>query len=178
MNSKIKFIRENLNLTEKEVSSFLNISSYRYATFEKTGTDIPCEIILLLAKLYEIKAEMIVDSKYTNEDILVELNDKNLLDNTKENLSDILKFNLLGNDTSVLSYRSIKKAKSIIQQNIINYLLSMIKYNNLSKHELATVLKIDVEKLESLFMKKRFITIDELITISKSFDTAISDIVM
>lgn len=178
MNSKIKFIREKLNLTEKDVSSFLNISSYRYATFEKPGMDIPCEIILLLAKLYEINAEMIIDSKYTNEDILVELNNKNLLGNTTENLSYILKFNLLGNDTSVLSYRSIKKAKSIIQQNIINYLLSMLKYNNLSKHELATVLKIDVEKLESLFMKKRFITIDELITISKSFDTAISDIVM
>lgn len=41
MNQKIKFIRENLNLTNKDISVFLNISSYKYAAFEQIGMDIP-----------------------------------------------------------------------------------------------------------------------------------------
>ena len=43
MNQKIKFLRETLGLTEKEISSFLNISSYKYTSFKKAMTVIPCE---------------------------------------------------------------------------------------------------------------------------------------
>lgn len=175
MNQKIKFIREKLGLTEKEVSAFLNISSYKYAVFEKTGTDIPCEFILLLAKLYGIKAEMIIDSKYTNEDLLDEINKKNLLDNSKQRLNDILKFNLLENETIMLSYRSIKKVKSIIQQNIINKLLLIIKENSLSKHDLAIILGMNIEALESVLLKKRFISTSELINVSNEFNISVSD---
>lgn len=37
MNQKLKFLRETLELTEKEISAFLNISSYKYISFEKTA---------------------------------------------------------------------------------------------------------------------------------------------
>ncbi len=175
MNQKIKFIREKLGLTEKEVSAFLNISSYKYAVFEKIGTDIPCEFILLLAKLYGIKAEMIIDSKYTNEDLLYEISNNNLFDNSKERLNDILKYNLFGNETILLSYRSIKKVKSIIQQNIINRLLLIIKENNFSKHDLTVVLGMNIETLESVLSGKRFTTTSELINISNEFNISVSD---
>lgn len=175
MNQKLKFIREKLKLTEKEVSAFLNISSYKYAVFEKTGTDIPCESILLLAKLYGIKAEMIIDSKYTNEDLLYEISNNNLLNNSKERLNDILKYNLLGNEITLLSYRSIKKVKSIIQQNIINRLLLIIKENNFSKHDLAVVLGMNIETLESVLSGKRFTSTSELINISNEFNISVSD---
>lgn len=175
MNQKIKFIREKLGITEKEVSAFLNISSYKYAVFEKTGTDIPCEFILLLAKLYGIKAEIIIDSKYTNEDLLYEISNNNLLDNSKERLNDILKYNLFGNETTLLSYRSIKKVKSIIQQDIINKLLLIIKENNFSKNDLAVVLGMNIETLESVLSGKRFILTSELINISNEFNISVSD---
>lgn len=177
MNQKLKFIREKLNLTEKEVSAFLNISSYKYAVLEKAGTNIPCESILLLAKLYGIKAEMIIKSKYTNEDLLYEISNNNLLDNSKERLNGILKYNLLGNETALLSYRSIKKVKSTIQQNIINRLLLIIKENNFSKHDLAVVLGMNVETLESILSGRRFTSTSELINISNKFNVSVSDMI-
>lgn len=177
MNQKLKFIREKLNLTEKEVSAFLNISSYKYAVFEKAGTNIPCESILLLAKLYGIKAEMIIKSKYTNEDLLYEISNNNLLDNSKERLNGILKYNLLGNETALLSYRSIKKVKTTIQQNIINRLLLIIKENNFSKHDLAVVLGMNIETLESILLGRRFTSTSELINISNKFNVSVSDMI-
>ena len=72
MNQKIKFLRETLGLTEKEISSFLNISSYKYTSFEKAMTVIPCDILILLSKIYGINIEMLIDSKFDNQDLLSE----------------------------------------------------------------------------------------------------------
>jgi len=131
----------------------------------------------LLAKLYGIKAEMIIKSKYTNEDLLYEISNNNLLDNSKERLNGILKYNLLGNETALLSYRSIKKVKSTIQQNIINRLLLIIKENNFSKHDLAVVLGMNVETLESILSGRRFTSTSELINISNKFNVSVSDMI-
>ena len=73
MNQKIRFLRETLGLTEKEISSFLNISSYKYITFEKTAIDIPCDILILLSRIYAINLELLLYSKYNNEDLFSEL---------------------------------------------------------------------------------------------------------
>jgi len=131
----------------------------------------------LLAKLYGIKAEMIIKSKYTNEDLLYEISNNNLLDNSKERLNGILKYNLLGNETALLSYRSIKKVKTTIQQNIINRLLLIIKENNFSKHDLAVVLGMNIETLESILSGRRFTSTSELINISNKFNVSVSDMI-
>ena len=107
--------------------------------------------------------------------MLYEISNNNLLDNSKERLNDILKYNLLGNETTLLSYRSIKKVKSIIQQNIINRLLLIIKENNFSKHDLAVVLGMNIEILESVLSGKRFTSTSELINISNEFNISVSD---
>lgn len=120
---------------------------------------------------------MIIKSKYTNEDLLYEISNNNLLDNSKERLNGILKYNLLGNETALLSYRSIKKVKTTIQQNIINRLLLIIKENNFSKHDLAVVLGMNIETLESILSGRRFTSTSELINISNKFNVSVSDMI-
>lgn len=177
MNQKIKFIRENLNLTNKDISVFLNISSYKYAAFEQIGMDIPCEFILLLAKLYNIKAEMIFENKYTNQDLLKEIENNNFFNISKEDLNKTLKYNLLGYSNRSLSYRSIRKVKNSIQDNIIKKILFIMKEKNFSKHDFAVVLGIDDEMLNSVLLKKRFISTNELVIFSQKFNISISEMV-
>lgn len=177
MNQKIKFIRENLNLTNKDISVFLNISSYKYAAFEQIGMDIPCEFILLLTKLYNIKAEMIFENKYTNQDLLNEIENNNFFNISKEDLNKTLKYNLLGYSDRSISYRSIRKVKDIIQDNIIKKILSIMKEKNFSKHDFAVILEIDDEMLNSVLLKKRFISTDELVIFSQKFNIPISEMV-
>ena len=176
MNQKLKFLRETLGLTEKEISLLLNISSYKYAALEKVGTDVPCEIVLLLSRIYNIDIELLINNNFTNKDLLTEIRSKNYYRFQKNDMFDALKENLLGNFAETLSYRSIKKIKGIMQQDIINNLLTIIKVNNLTKYEFSDISEIDVEKFESLLTKKRFIDINELIIISKNFNVLISDI--
>lgn len=177
MNQKIKLLRETLGLTEKEISSLLNISSYKYVSLEKVGTDIPCEIILLLSRLYNVDVELLINSSFNNEDLMSEISSENFHELPKDELFDVLKSNLLGEYTKTLSYRAVKKIKDNIQLNIIKNLLSIMRENNLSKQEFSNVLEINVEKLDSLFTKKRFIDVDELIIISEKFNVLISDVV-
>ena len=119
MNQKIKFLRETLGLTEKEISSFLNISSYKYTSFEKAMTIIPCDILILLSKIYGINIEMLIDSKFDNQDLLFELKSQGIIG--EKNILEKLKQNLL-QDNIKLTYRSVKKIKTTYQENIIYFL--------------------------------------------------------
>ena len=97
MNQKIKFLRETLGLTEKEISSFLNISSYKYTSFEKAMTIIPCDILILLSKIYGINIELLLDSKYNNEDLFSELKRQEIFFEDKSVILEKLRQNLFQN---------------------------------------------------------------------------------
>lgn len=175
MNQKIKFLRETLGLTEKEISSFLNISSYKYISFEKTATDIPCDILILLSKIYGINIELLLNSKYGTQDLLSELERQGLIE--ENNVLDKLKQNLLPNNNTKITYRSIRKVKNDFQQNIINSINKLIKNSGMSLIDFAKYIDIDKQNLESIISKKRFIELDELIGISEKFKISVNDII-
>ena len=99
MNQKMKFLRETLGLTEKEISSFLNISSYKYTSFEKTAADIPCDILILLSRIYGVNIELLIDSKFNNQDLLSELEKQGLIE--EKDAIEKLKLNLLQSNTKM-----------------------------------------------------------------------------
>lgn len=175
MNQKIKFLRETLGLTEKEISSFLNISSYKYISFEKTATDIPCDILILLSKIYGINIELLLNSKYGTQDLLAELERQGLIE--ENNVLDKLKHNLLQNNDTRITYRSIRKVKNDFQQNIISFINNLIKNSGMSLINFAKYIDIDKQSLDSILSKKRFIELDELIGISEEFKISINDII-
>ena len=156
MNKKIKFLRETLGLTEKEISSFLNISSYKYTSFEKAMTVIPCDILILLSKIYGINIEMLIDSKFDNQDLLFELKSQGIIG--EKNILDKLKQNLL-------------------QDNIIHFLKTLIYDSGKSVFEFSRYVNMNSQSLDSILQKKRFIELNELISISEKFKISVNDII-
>lgn len=177
MNSKIKYIRETLNLTEKDVSTFLNISSYKYVMYEKTGIEVPCEIILLLSKLYKISPEMLIEHNVPNDDILLQLHRNNLTNIPKEQILLLLKQNLFNCSETNLSYRSVNKVKKDFQNNIIKFILSTMETNNLSQLDFSSIIDVSPSDLNSVISKKRFISLEELIKTSQKFNISLMEII-
>ncbi len=174
MNQKIKFLREALGLTEKEISSFLNISSYKYSSFEKAPTDIPCDILILLSRIYAVNIEFLLNSKFDNQDLLSELKKQGLTE--EENILDRLRQNLLQNNTK-MTYSSIRNVKNGFQQNIINFINNFIENNGISVIDFAKSVDIDKQSLKSILLKNRFIELDELKSISEKLNVSVSNII-
>ena len=170
MNQKIKFLRETLGLTEKEISSFLNISSYKYTSFEKAMTIIPCDILI-------INIELLLDSKYNNEDLFSELKRQEIFFEDKSVILEKLRQNLFQNIDTKITYRSIRKVKNDFQQNIINSINKLIKSSRMSLIDFSKHIDIDNQSLDSILSKKRFIELYELMKISEKFKISVNDII-
>lgn len=54
LNNLIKELRENNDLTQKTLSSYLNISRQAYSNYENGKREIPVRVVILLAKYYGI----------------------------------------------------------------------------------------------------------------------------
>lgn len=177
MNHKIKFLRETLGLTEKEISSFLNISSYKYISFEKTAADIPCDILILLSRIYAINLELLLDSKYNDEDLLSELKRQEIFSEDKSVILEKLRQNLFQNIDTKITYRSIRKVKNDFQQNIINFINKLIKNSRMSLMDFSNYIDIDKQSLDSILSKNRFIELYELLKISERLKISVNDII-
>lgn len=177
MNERIKFLRETLGLTEKEISSFLNISSYKYISFEKTVSEIPCDILILLARIYGLNINSFFDSKYDEHNFLLELEQQGLLSKNKSTVLKILKKNLSQDYNNKISYHTIRKERDNLQQNIINNINKLMRDCRMSLLDFSNYINIDSHSLSSILSKKRFIKLDELKEISKRFKISISDLI-
>lgn len=177
MNQKLKFLRETLGLTEKEISAFLNISSYKYISFEKTAVEIPCDILILLSIIYDIDIKLFLDSHCSNQDLLTELTKQHNIEKDKEEILDHLRQNLFHNNDTKVTYRSIRKVRTNIQNNIIKFITVQIKNSGMSLQDFAIAIDTEKQNLDSVLSNKRFIELDELIKISEKFKVSINDIV-
>lgn len=177
MNQKIKFIRKKLHLTEKEISSLLNISSYKYSFFEKKEVDIPCEILLLLSKIYGININLLVYAFFDKQELLYELERQGLTTNNRTDTLQKLNVNLFSNKNTKTTYRSVKKIQNAFQDNIAKYIKNQMNIHGLSLKEFSILCNIEEASLSSILSKRRFIKTTELIKISNYFQTPIDSII-
>lgn len=174
MNKKIKLIREKLNLSPKDISSLLNISSYKYSTYEKAGAEIPCEIILLLAKIYGILPDWLFYD-YTTENEILMFFDKYMTETmTKEEIISHLSSNILSKAEARISYRYINKTKQKIYDNVIEFINYVRDNNNFSKLELANALGCDTSYIDSVMLKKQFVSVQILKTLVEKYKLNLS----
>lgn len=57
---RIRDLREDKDLTQKEVSRALNCSQQVYSNYELGQRDIPTDILIKLSKLYNVSADYIL----------------------------------------------------------------------------------------------------------------------
>lgn len=60
MKTRIKDLREDKDLTQKEVSNFLNISQVAYSYYEINKRSIPLEILSKLADFYDTSTDYLL----------------------------------------------------------------------------------------------------------------------
>ena len=60
MYRRIRDLREDHDMTQKRVAEYLNCSQQVYSNYELGQRDIPTEILIKLAKLYQVSTDYIL----------------------------------------------------------------------------------------------------------------------
>ena len=168
MNQKIKFIRQKLGLSEKEVSSFLNISSYKYSSYEKNDIPLPCEILLLLSKMYGINISLLIYDFFNEDDLTFELEQLGFTNTiNKTEVLKKLRLNLFSNLSTSSNYHSIRKIKHSFQCAIVSCIKESLRSFNLTQQHLAASCNLDEIELNYILSCKKFITLSELMKITE-----------
>ena len=63
MYKRIRDLREDTDLTQKEVSKVLNCSQQVYSNYELGQRDIPTDILIKLSKFYKVSVDYILGLK-------------------------------------------------------------------------------------------------------------------
>ncbi len=148
MNIKLRELRVYLKLSETQISSLLNISSYKYKRFEKGELPIPVEVILLLSIMYNIPFDYIIYDKYDISDLIKILikNNSSLEENTTP--VKIIETNIIKNPYStgtIINQKLIKSILCFYIENFSNNLIILRKNKNLEIQKVADKLSIDLE---------------------------------
>ena len=179
MNIKLKELRIYLKLTETQISSLLNISSYKYKRFEKGELPIPVEIILLLSIMYNIPLDYIICDKYDISDLIKTLikNNSSLEENTTS--VKIIENNVIKNPYStgtIINQKLIKSILCFYIENFSNNLTILRKNKNLEMQKVADKLSIDIEHYSALEKGISWPNIFELLKIADGFKVCPQDL--
>lgn len=64
---RIKELREDNDLTQQDVSDYLHMKQPQYFRYEKGTRDIPSDVLIALAKLYNVSTDYILGLKDSKE---------------------------------------------------------------------------------------------------------------
>lgn len=179
MHSKIKEIRMRLGLSEAQVSSFLNISSYKYRRYEDGSLTISVEVLVLLSIMYDISIDLLVFDKFNVNVIFKEESIMNLLSVSEKERIVILKSNMCKYCTfncASINYRVVKNviARFLNKFSKNLYELRCVKLFEVS--EVSSLLNIEVDRYVLLENGKAWPTVYELIEIVSVFSKSINEI--
>ena len=57
---RIKALREDRDITQKELAEFLNIAQNTYSQYENGKRDVPIEVLIKLCRYYQVSAVYIL----------------------------------------------------------------------------------------------------------------------
>ena len=165
INEKIKYIREWLNLTNKDVSQFLNASAYLYASYEKENYDIPFQKLCLIANLFSVNVIDLIDVSVSLKDIENRLISNEMISISKEKLLDKMKINL--NISKNKNYKQINKLEVIFIDITIDILKKIVCVYG--KNDIAKKINISLYELDLIIQGKRNISSKEVQHIIEEF---------
>lgn len=179
MHSKIKEIRIRLGLSEAQISSLLNISSYKYRRFEDGTLTITVEVLVLLSIMYDIPIDLLVFDKFNTDLIFEETSIKNILDFSEKERISMLESNLCKYCTfncTTINYRAVKNILITFQNKFSRNLYDLRYSRSLEMSETSLKLHTNVEHYLALESGKIWPSVYELVELSSVFTKSINQI--
>lgn len=180
MHNKIKKIRIQMGLSEAQISSYLNISSYKYRRYEDGSLLLTVDVLILLSIMYDISIDLLIFDKYSVELILNEATIKELLKVSKNERAEIIEYNVCKYctfDCISINYRVIKN----ILAKYLNELAKNLKILRCSQlleiSEISSVIQSDIEYYINLENGKVWPSVYDLLQLSEFFKKPINDII-
>ena len=179
MHSKIKEIRIRLGLSESQISSLLNISSYKYRRYEDGSLTISVEVLVLLSIMYDISIDLLVFDKFNINSIFKEESIIKLLNSSEEEKNAILKSNMSRNcnfDGVSINYRVVKNIIAEFLNRFSRNLYNWRCSKSFEISEISSLLHVDFDHYLNLEKGKVWPTVYELIEIVSIFSKSINEI--
>lgn len=170
MYKKIKLLREHFGLSESQISSLLNISSYKYKRFENGTLEIPIIIIVLLAIMYDLSIDELVFDRYSLSDILDSKSTEHFLRCSSEENFLRLEKNICeycSAENCVLNYRTIKNVQNALNEKFSKNLFNIRTIKKLEILEISRLLNVSVEYYTNIEQGKFWPKIHEVIKLSQ-----------
>ena len=179
MHNKIKEIRMRLGLSEAQVSSLLNISSYKYRRYEDVSLTISVEVFVLLSIMYDVSIDFLVFDKFSINVILKEESVVKFLNVSPKERLAILESNMCKYCTFNCVSINFRVVKNIIKRFLNNFSNNLYELRCLKSceiSEISSLLNIEVERYILLENGKAWPTVYELIEIGSVFSKSINDV--
>lgn len=180
MHNKIKELRMHIGLSEVQISSLLNISSYKYKRYENGSLLVSVDILILLSIMYNISVDLLIFDKYIVESISKEESIKNLLNFSQKERILILESNMCRYctfDCSTVNYRVVKNILAGFLDKFSKNLQELRCSQMLEVSELAIVIQSNVEYYASLESGRAWPSAFDLLQLSVFFSKSINEIV-
>lgn len=179
MHSKIKEIRIRLGLSEAQISSLLNISSYKYRRYENGSLSLTAEVLVLLSIMYNIPIDLLAFDRFSMALIFKEVSMIELLQLSGEERISVLEANMCKYCTFNCASINYRVVKNIIMRFLSNfsknlYELRCMKLFEVS--EISSLIHVDVEHYIDLESGDVWPTVYELIEIASIFSKSINEI--
>lgn len=179
MHSKIKEIRIRLGLSETQISSLLNISSYKYRRYEDGSLTISVEVLMLLSIMYDVSIDLLAFDKFNVEVIFKEESIIKMLSVSEKERIVILESNMCKYSTfncASINYRVVKNIIARFLNNFSKNLYELRCMKLFEVSEVSSLLNIEVERYIHLEKGKTWPTVYELTEIASVFLKSINEI--
>lgn len=180
MNNKIKELRRYIGLSEVQISSLLNISSYKYKRYENGSLLVSVDILILLSIMYDVSIDLLIFDKFNMESICKEASIKELLKVPPEERIMILETNMCRHCTfacNTINYRVVKNILVRFLNEFSNNLQKLRCSQLLEISELALVIQSNVEYYVNLECGKVWPSVFDLLQLSTFFSKSANEIV-
>ena len=178
MHSKIKEIRMRLGLSEAQVSSLLNISSYKYRRYEDGSLTISVEVLVLLSIMYGISIDLLVFDKFNVNVIFKEESIIKLLSVSEKERIVILESNMCKYCTfncASINYRVVKNILACLLDKFSKNLYNLRSVKSFEVIEISSLLNVDIEHYQGLENGDMWPTVFELREIFYVYSKSIND---
>ena len=180
MHNKIKELRIHAGLSEVQISSLLNISSYKYKRYESGSLLIDVDILILLSIMYDISIDLLVFDKFSVDIIFEDEAIKGLVQLTQEEKIRFLESNMCrycAFDCNTVNYRVVKNILAGFINNFSKNLQKLRRSQMLEVSELALAIQVNVEYYTSLESGRVWPSAFDLLQLSVFFSKSANELI-